>query len=488
MKKRNVLIIYQDQTRCDCLPFYGNNEIIAPNLEALSKDSTVFEHHYCSFPVCTPSRFSFLSGTYASEHAAWTNHSGIPESVPTFAKVMRNAGYRTQYVGKMHASPTYLDVGFDKELLSEQDGDGRFEDDYHEHLRENGLCDMIDVMDQRSEYRKDASEEYFSSFGVKVSDLPEEYHNTTWVTDNAVELLETWQDQGELLMVSYIKPHHPFDPSQKFVDMYEGRTLSIPEGYLEKIPEIDWALTHGYFDNRNLDKKTLEKMVRYYYASITEIDHGIGRILDTLKRKGLYEDTIILFSSDHGDYLGYHHMALKGGRMYEPLARIPLLIKTPEKMDFRTFTPSDNSQVASTILKLTGLEIPFQMRGRTLFEEKEFALTEDLKYDQEKEEFYHLYALRNERYTILFERDMDNVLLFDRKTDPYELRDISSSKDHQDLIEKARSFLVSTLLFSRRFVNHEETRSLNVTMDRTTTEQRRSLMIRHYEENRSRNG
>lgn len=126
--------------------------------------------------------------------------------------------------------------------------------------------------------------------------------------------------------------------------------------------------------------------------------------------------------------------------------------------------------------------------GRNLFEEKEFALTEDLKYDQEKKKFYHLYALRNERYTILFERDMDNVLLFDRKTDPYELCDISSSKGHQDMIEKARSFLVSTLLFSRRFVSHEETRSLNVTKDRTTTEQRRSLMIRHYEENRSRNG
>lgn len=143
MKKRNVLIIYQDQTRCDCLPFYGNNEIIAPNLE-------------------------------------------------TFAKVMRNAGYRTQYVGKMQASPTYLDVGFDKELFSEQDGDGRFEDGYHEYLRENGLCDMIDVMDHRSEYRKDATEEYFSSFGVKVSDLPEEHHNTTWFTNNAVKLLETW--------------------------------------------------------------------------------------------------------------------------------------------------------------------------------------------------------------------------------------------------------------------------------------------------------
>src|SRR5258706_6862802 len=105
---------------------------------------------FCTFPVCTPSRYSLLSGLPVHEHQGWDNHCTLPPGTPTFASVLRQAGYATKAVGKMHFSPTYLDVGFAEMELSEQDGPGRWDDDYHRYLRQFGLMDANDLEDQRS--------------------------------------------------------------------------------------------------------------------------------------------------------------------------------------------------------------------------------------------------------------------------------------------------------------------------------------------------
>jgi arylsulfatase A-like enzyme len=177
----NILILHADQHRWDSLGCMGNPQVRTPALDGLADDGVLYENHFCPLPVCTPSRYSLLSGLYVHQHQGWTNHSTLRPGLATFPRLLREAGYRTAAVGKMHFTPTYLDVGFERMWLAEQDGPGRYDDDYHRYLRSQGLADRIDLTDQEREYRRQAGPDYWRCFGAACSDLPEEHHSTTWI-------------------------------------------------------------------------------------------------------------------------------------------------------------------------------------------------------------------------------------------------------------------------------------------------------------------
>ena len=192
--KPNILLIHADQHRYDCLGAYGNTDIKTPNIDGLAQDGVLFENSFCPHPVCTPSRYSLLTGLTIHQHLGLTNRSTLPPGVATLPGQLKGNGYRTAAVGKMHFTPTYLDVGFDEMRLAEQHGDGRYDDDYHRWLASEGLCDRLDLMDQVAEFRRDAPQKYWDSFGALRSDLDEKHHSTTWVGDRAVELLDKWNE------------------------------------------------------------------------------------------------------------------------------------------------------------------------------------------------------------------------------------------------------------------------------------------------------
>jgi arylsulfatase A-like enzyme len=181
-ERPNVLILHVDQLRFDCLGVYGNPDVKTPNIDRLAADGVRYTNSFCAFPVCTPSRYSLLSGRYVHEHAGWDNRSTLAPQIATFPRLFRAAGYHTKAVGKMHFTPTYLDVGFEALLLAEQDGPGRWDDDYHRYLMQRGLVDRNDLEDQRAEYRRHAPPEYWDKLGALVSNLPEAHHSTTWIS------------------------------------------------------------------------------------------------------------------------------------------------------------------------------------------------------------------------------------------------------------------------------------------------------------------
>jgi len=125
----NILIIHTDQHRTDCLGCYGNPDIRTPHIDSIARDGVLFQNSFCPYPVCTPSRYSLISGLYVHQHRGWTNHSTLPEGTPTAPSLLQEAGYATKAVGKMHYTPTYSDVEFQEMELSEQDGPGRWDDD-----------------------------------------------------------------------------------------------------------------------------------------------------------------------------------------------------------------------------------------------------------------------------------------------------------------------------------------------------------------------
>jgi len=223
--KPNVLVIHTDQHRIECLGASGNTDIRTPHIDALANDGVRYDNSFCPFPVCTPSRYSLLSGRYVHEHRGWTNHSTLRPGTPTFPSILKDAGYKTKAVGKMHFTPTYLDLGFDEMELSEQNGPGRWDDDYHRYLRDLGLVDYNDLEDQENPWRKSARRIYWETFGALASNLPDKHHSTTWTGDRAVETLEQWSPSGNLLMAGFIKPHHPFDPPPEWAERYNPDDL-----------------------------------------------------------------------------------------------------------------------------------------------------------------------------------------------------------------------------------------------------------------------
>ena len=368
-KRPNVLVIHVDQHRFDSLGVCGNTDVKTPNIDRLAADGVRYENSFCSYPVCTPSRYSLISGKYVHEHGGFNNRCTILPDCDTFPRILGAAGYKTKAVGKMHYTPTYLDVGFEEMQLSEQDGPGRWDDDYHRYLRDHGLVDRNDLEDQRKEYREKAPAEYWETAGALVSNLPEKHHSTTWIGDRAVETLEEWDDASPgLLMAGFIKPHHPFDPPAPWHEMYDPSALSILPGWTEENVERDYRYSRGYFDTQKLTLPVLRRAMAYYYATISQIDHHVGRMIDTLKKKNLYDNTMIVFTSDHGEFLGFHHMLLKGNYMYDPLARVPLIVKYPNSAGAGEVSASlvNTVDVAPTILGAVGLESDNEMSGLDL--------------------------------------------------------------------------------------------------------------------------
>ena len=437
-EKRNILVIHADQHRWDCMGPSGNRQIKTPHLDALATDSVRFANSFCPFPVCTPSRYSLLSGLYVRQHAGWTNHSTLAPGIETFPRLLRGAGYRTKAVGKMHFTPTYLDVGFEEMVLAEQDGPGRMDDDYHRQLRANGLMDADDVIDQRSEFRRRAPKSYWDTCGAKTSDLPEAWHSTTWIGDRAVETLEGWSDSTHLLMAGFIKPHHPFDPPGPWDAMYAPDEMTLLPGWLDATPEHDRAYHRGYFPNHELTADRVRRVMAHYYATISQIDHQVGRMIDVLKRRGLYDKTLIVYTADHGEYMGFHHLLLKGGFMYDPLVRVPLLIKFPGNGDAGAVreNPVNNIDLAPTILRQVGLEPAADMTGLDLADP-----SADRPFVFSESHGGRALMARSRRHKLLLTRGRGAQQFYDLQADPFELDnrfdDASCSQDvaaHRDAI------------------------------------------------------
>ncbi|HAA77800.1 TPA: hypothetical protein DCE37_22060 [Candidatus Latescibacteria bacterium] len=451
MSRANILVIQADQHRHDCLGCTGNPDVRTPNIDAIAHDGTVYENAFCPYPVCTPSRYSFLTGLHVHQHLGWSNHCTIPAGMDTFPKILREAGYRTKAVGKMHFSPTYLDVGFDEMLLSEQHGVGRLDDDYHCYLREHGLIDEVDLIDQVNEYRQQAPEVYEDTLGALVSNLDEEHHVTTWVGRHAVEMIAGWEGDGNLLMVSFVPPHHPYVPPAPWHEMYDPASLTLLPGYMEQCDQTDLLYARGFFPHDQWTDIQLRRVMAYYYALISQIDHWVGRMIDALREKGLYDDTVIIYNSDHGEYLGYRHMIGKGNRMYESLIRIPTIIKLTGERErqARSSELINSTDLAPTMLRAVGQEPGKDMDGRDLTQsgnERSVVFAEGTRGSE--------YMARSQTRKLLLNEDDRFSCFFDLEKDPNETTNLIKDPEYANEIAALKDALMRWMLFDSRTPLH----------------------------------
>lgn len=358
----NILVLMTDQHRADCLGCYGHPLLKTPHLDGLAAEGVRFTRAYTAAPQCCPARISFITGRYPHTHRVRWNNVELPADEVTLPSLLREAGYRTAAVGKMHFTPPRFNPGFDEMLLAEERRLGE-EDDYGRYLRQLGWHERPAAKDMER-FRRD--------FTVGTSPLPEEQHDVAWVADRAIRFLEEQvaTQAPFFLWASFIPPHTPLTPPEPYDRLYDPDEVPMPRrvaGELEQkpAPQGEKAYKQGF---ATASDETIRLNISHYYGLITLIDTHIGRIIERLGSLGLAKDTVVVFISDHGEMLGDHWQLRKGQYLYEGNTRIPLIFRLPDGDGAgRSLGHFANTvDVMPTLLDLAGLPAPQGVQGRSL--------------------------------------------------------------------------------------------------------------------------
>lgn len=441
MKKCNMLFIMTDEQRFDAVG-YQNRHVKTPNLDSLAEDSVVFDYAYTTNPSCIPARAAIFTGRYPSQCGAPCYITPLPEREMTFMKRLQEGGYYTAVVGKQHFWKSKIEKGYDYMNIVDNhcppdviDGVVRAED--------FGLPANLTVMDHVPGYvsylfdngfreGKELFEE-IDTAGIYRWKEAEKYYVDAYIGNKGVEWLKEKKpaDRPWFLTLSFPGPHMPFDgiglPDEA---AYEEDELDMPqtkaEDLLEKPPHFrDIFSKYGEISEDGesiqggLSEKQIRKMRKAYYANITLIDRKIGEVIEELKKSGDYDNTLIIFTSDHGEYLGDFGVATKAQYLSEVLMRIPLLVKPPIKRyeGYHENSFVSSAEIAATFLTAAGIEVPDNMQKRSL---TGFYMGSPDRQDDIYMEARDLRGIRTKEYKLVFYADREYGELYDMRQDPWE--------------------------------------------------------------------
>lgn len=321
----NLLLIMCDQLRADILGCYGGTYVQTPHIDRLARRGVVFDRAYSQTPVCVPARHGLISGQNPFELGLIENSGASPDIRDPLPAILRRHGYATFAAGKMHFAPPRRHLGFDRMFLSEEIPGHLQDDDFLLFLRENGYGHVFEPHGRRSELY----------YVPQVSELPEMMHTTAWTAAKTCELIRANRNRPFFMFCSFIKPHPPFDPSPPFDSLHDPGTVPLPaRTEEERLPddyliEVQNDYKVGGLDN--LSEEWERRIRAAYYGCVAQIDRQVGVILDTLDECGLTDNTMVVFTSDHGEMLG-DHWAYGKRTFYEASARVPLIISHPQTL------------------------------------------------------------------------------------------------------------------------------------------------------------
>ena len=383
----NILWYCTDQQRYDTIRALGNEFVTTPNIDALCKDGVAFQQAYCQSPVCTPSRASFLTGRYpASHHVHRNGNEFFPPWEKLVTKIMTDEGYDCGLIGKLHLSRCQI-----PETRHKDDGYRYYKWSHHPNPDYPEGHDYADWLEK--EMGVDPIELYAKIQGSIGPGVPTELHQTTWCTEMALRFIDEKRDGPWLLSINPFAPHPPFDPPQEYLDRYDPAKMPMPlfrESDIEHqkaFKDIDQQVRVAVnpYKAKEIEDTTKNtargdlgstaptgydpQLVKAcYYAHIELVDAQFGRIVEKLKQTGEYDNTIIIFTSDHGELLGDHGLIYKGCRFFESLVHVPLIISWPAKGIHGKLSTAlvELVDLAPTILEAAGIEIPYNMQGKSL--------------------------------------------------------------------------------------------------------------------------
>ena len=452
MRRPNVLILHTDEQRWDTIRAGGNEHIHTPNLDALAESGALFQNMYCNSPVCMPSRQSMLSGQYPSTIGTTWNGIEMPEDVLTIHKVLKPYGYHTASNGKLHFlnhanrdhREPHPDYGFDQLIVS--DDFGCYDDPYLKWVEMKDPT-QVEVCKCTScpAWTGDMWE-----FPGRVHHMakpyvfpgPEELSHSTFVAEETIEYIDRHRDEPFYAIAGFFGPHSPVNPPQRFVDMYDPAALPLPH------------MNEGE-DRFDLGPDGWRRAKAYYYALISHIDDQIGRILRHLDESGLRDDTLILFTADHGDHMG-DHGAVEKGNPRDSCNRVPLIASLPRRIPAgRVYDELvEGVDLAPTILDYCGVQTPPIMQGRSLkplfdggdYRPRTSAFME-VKIPTGHAEWKSRpgmgswKAIRTHAYDYVMNAD-GREELYHLAVDPHELTNVAADPAHHDMLHDARGEMV----------------------------------------------
>lgn len=343
--KINLLIITPDQLRADHLGCYGHPFITTKNIDRLALQGVRFSNCYCAAPLCGPSRISFATSTYFSEHNHRNYGSTIDPKVPSIVTSLKSIGYRTGMFGKNHLfSPS--------------------------KLRE-----VWDEMDEICMGNYDGHPDYKYSFSSFTMAPDHKYNATARLTTETIDFMKK-STQPFLAWVNYQDPHPAYTCPSPYDTLFNPEKIELPENFRkfdqgnEPVRNKIWRI-HSKMDLATDDD--MRRAIAYYMGQVRYVDDSVGRMLDFLDENGLAENTVVLFFADHGELLGYRGMTHKLPAFYDCLTRIPVILRHPEgKWSNRIFKGLvEEVDLTPTLLSILGIEIPLTMVGKSLFEDLE---------------------------------------------------------------------------------------------------------------------
>jgi len=318
--KPNILFIMADQLAPQFLPCYGHDVVKAPTISKLAEEGVVFDSCYTNSPLCAPSRFVMMSGRQASKIAAWDNAVEFPAEVPTFAHYLQDEGYRSCLSGKMHfVGPDQLH-GFTERLTTDV-----YPSDFTWHPEWDRAEDRLDWYHNM---------EVVTKAGVCVRSMYLDYDDEA-VHQAKRYLFERARDDGDepfMLAVSLIQPHDPYLCRQDEWNLYRHDDIDLPKVPLGAEPESphDARLRYAYgASDVDVDNDTMRNARHAYYGSVSDVDNKVADLMQSLSESGFADDTIVIFTSDHGDMLGERGMWFKMSYR-EHSARVPMIVHAPK--------------------------------------------------------------------------------------------------------------------------------------------------------------
>lgn len=417
-----------DQQRWDTIRALGNGTIRTPNFDRLCQSGVAFTHAFSPVPVCSPARDRLFTGADSKTLGEVNSHLCWRPTARSFHSVLAEAGYKTGGFGKMHFKPTRESHGFTHFALHEELQSGgreyREDDDYFVYLRDQGLghirypCGVRGLLYSQPQ----------------TSPIPEEHHETKWVTDRAIDFIDTFHRVPFLCFASWMQPHWPVHVPKQWADLYDNDEIDLPVWNDEEQAHLPWLsrLMRDCSDMADGGKDpAIDRILRakaLYYASISYIDHQVGRILDRLEAHGLMDDTLIIFTSDHGEML-YDHLTVNKCVPYEPSVRIPMIVSGPGMRN--PGTPADDFttllDIAPTIYEFTGVEPPTgcPLAGASLLGDRE-------EVRGRQEVFSEIgtgitggfVSIRTRKWKYAFNHFGGLKQLFDLENDPHELQNL----------------------------------------------------------------
>jgi arylsulfatase A-like enzyme len=515
MRPPNFLFIITDQQRADHLGCYSNPIVRTPHIDALARAGFRAEQFYVSTPICMPNRATLMTGRMPSVHGV--RHNGIELSLDetTFVEMLREAGYHTALVGKAHlqnitGAPAQWppDPRERQPRDARRRGPGRYgqelgpaweKDSQHELTLPYYGFETVDLSirhadEQYGHWRrwvraqtKDADRLIGPENAIPAPEfeltkcrqawrtrVPEELYPTSWITERTLDVLRDCAQRGTpfFIQCSYPDPHHPFTPPGKYWSMYAPDDVPLPPsfraGHRNLPPHVEWLYrqrdtgkavkhTQALFA---CSEREAREAIALNYGTISLIDDGVGRLLATLERLGLAGDTVVIFTSDHGDFLGDHQLLLKGPIHYTGLVRTPFIWKDPAMTAPRESAALVQAiDLAPTVLARAGVPAFNGMQGRSLLpliEGRADSVRDALVIEEEGQRTYlgftgrvRMRSLVTAQHRISLYDGVEWGELYDRQADPEETinlwDDAGARKLRDELMERlTRAMLAAT--------------------------------------------